>query len=96
MEAYPIQNQEASTVARTLTNELFLRFSPPEQLHSDQGHQFEAQVLAEVCRLLRIKKTQTTSYHPQSDSLVERFNQTILSMLSTMVGGHHDTWEDHV
>ena len=96
MEAYPIPSQEASTVARTLTNEFFLRFSPPEQLHSDQGRQFEAQILAEVCRLLKIKKTQTTPYHPQSDGLVERFNRTLLSMLSTMVGGHHDTWEDHV
>ena len=96
MEAYPIPNQEASTVAKTLTNELFLRFSPPEQLHSDQGRQFEAQVLAEVCRLLNIKKTRTTPYHPQSDGLVERFNRTLLSMLSTMVGTHHDTWEEHV
>ena len=95
MEAYPIPNQEASTVAKTLTNEFFLRFSPPEQLHSDQGRQFEAQVLAEVCRLLKIKKTRTTPYHPQSDGLVERFNRTLLSMLSTMVGNHHDTWEDH-
>ena len=37
VEAYPIPNQEATTVARKLTDELFFRFSPPEQLHSDQG-----------------------------------------------------------
>jgi hypothetical protein len=33
-EAYAIPNQEAKTVARKLTNELFCRFSPPERLHS--------------------------------------------------------------
>ena len=39
MEALAIPNQEASTVAEKLVNEVFLRFSPPEQLHSDQGRQ---------------------------------------------------------
>ena len=36
-EAYPIPNQEATTIASKLTDEFFFRFSPPEQLHSDQG-----------------------------------------------------------
>ena len=36
MEALPIPNQEASTVAEKLVDEVFLRFSPPEQLHTDQ------------------------------------------------------------
>ena len=70
-EAYPIPNQEAITVARVLTTEFFLRFSPPEQLHSDQGRQFKSEVLAEVCKLLGVKKSRTTPYHPQSDGLVE-------------------------
>ena len=32
-EAYGIPNQEAATVARKLVDEMFCRFSPPEQLH---------------------------------------------------------------
>ena len=95
-EAYPIPNQEAITVARVLTTEFFLRFSPPEQLHSDQGRQFESEVLAEVCKLLGVKKSRTTPYHPQSDGLVERFNRTLLSMLATSVDRHQEKWEDHV
>ena len=54
VEAYPILSQEAVVVARKLLNEMFCRFSPPEQLHSDQGRQFESQLLAEVCKLLGI------------------------------------------
>ena len=34
-EAYPIPYQEAATVAKKLTNVMFLWFSPPEQLHND-------------------------------------------------------------
>ena len=37
MEAYAILNQEASTVANKLMDEMFCWFSMPEQLHSDQG-----------------------------------------------------------
>ena len=59
-EAYPIPNQEATTVAGKLTDEFFFRFSPAEQLHSDQGRNFESDVIAEVCRLLGVVKTRTT------------------------------------
>ena len=39
LEDYAIPNQEAITVAQKLVDQLFSRFSPPEQLHSDQGKQ---------------------------------------------------------
>ena len=93
MEAYAIPNQEATTIAQKLTDELFFRFSPPEQLHSDQGCQFESELMLEVCKLLGIRKTRTTSYHPQSDGLVERFNRTLLSMLATTAKDHPLNWE---
>jgi len=96
MEAFPIPNQEASTVAEKLVDEIFLRFSAPEQLHSDQGRQFKSQLMAEVCKLLQIHKTRTTPYHPQSDGLVERFNRTMLAMLSTCAKGNPLDWERHV
>ena len=85
MEAYPIPNQEAVTVATVLTQEIFFRFSIPEQLHSDQGRQFKSQLIIEVCKLLKINKTRTTPYHPQGDGLVERFNRTLLNMLATTI-----------
>ena len=50
-EAYAKPNQEATNVARKLPDEVFFRFSPPEQLPSDQGRNFESQVVAEVRRL---------------------------------------------
>ena len=96
MEAYPIPNQEATTVARILTNELFYSFSLPEQLHTDQGRQFESELISEICRLLKIRKTRTKPYHPQCDGLVERFNHTLLNMLSTCVKDHHFLWEDYI
>ena len=96
VEAYAIPNQEAVTVATKLVDEFFCRFSVPEQLHSDQGRQFESGVLQEVCRLLKIYKSRTTPYHPQSDGLVERFNRTLISMLATTVHDNPIDWESHL
>ncbi|KAL5457094.1 hypothetical protein EMCRGX_G034333 [Ephydatia muelleri] len=44
-----------------------------EQLHSDQGRQFESQLLQEICALLKIKNSRTSSYHPQGNGMIERF-----------------------
>ena len=96
MEAFPIPNQEATTGARKLIEEVFCRFLPPEQLHSDQGRQFESILIAEVCRLMGVQKTKTMAYHPQSDGLVERWNKTLLHNLSTCVKDHPESWEDYV
>ena len=48
VEAYPIKDQEAATVVQKLLDEMFCRFSPPQQLHSDQGRQFEAGLITEL------------------------------------------------
>ena len=75
---------------------MFLRFSIPEQLHTDQGRQFESRLLAEICKLLHIQKSRTTAYHPQSDGLAERWNHTLLGMLATCVEDHSEDWEMYV
>ena len=95
-EAYAIPNQEATTVANKLVDEFFFRFSPPEQLHSDQGRNFESSIILEVCRLLGVRKSRTTPYHPQSDGLVERCNRTLLDMLATAVQDRPFEWDQHL
>ena len=88
LEAYAIPNQEADTVARIRVDQMFCWFSLPEQLHPDQGKQFESAVIQEICNLLGIKKTRTSPYHPQCDGLVERSNRMLLDMLATTTRSH--------
>ena len=95
VELYGIPKQERP-LARRLVDEMFCRFSPPEQLHSDQGRQFESELVKEICNLLEVRKTHTTPYHLQGNGMVERFNRTLLDMLSTTVGNHHSSWEHNI
>ena len=71
-EAYAIPNHTAQVVADKLVTEFVTHFGVPQQLHSDQGREFESDLFQELCRLLEIDKTRTTPYRPQSDGLVER------------------------
>ena len=88
-EAFPMPNMEAATVARLLVEEVVTRFGVPQVIHSDQGRQFESNLFKELCSLLGIPKARTTPYHPQSDGMVERFNQTLDNMLSAHVTDNH-------
>ena len=87
VEAYALKNQETTTVANKLVDEFFVRFGPPEQLHSDQGCNFEAEVVQEICKLLEIVKTRTSP-----DGLVERMNRTLLDMLCDQ----QSCWDSHL
>ena len=50
-ECFPMPNMEAVTVAKILVNEVIARFGIPNQIHSDQGKQFESKLFKELCQL---------------------------------------------
>ena len=82
-EAMP--NKESQTVADVIYSQWITKFGCPIQLHSDQGGEFTAQLFQDMCQCLRINKTVTTAYRPQSDGLVERSNQSLQAMLRAYV-----------
>ena len=75
-EAVPFKSIDAGHVAEELMV-LFSRVEVPKEILTDQGNNFTSQLLKEVYRLLSIKPIRTSPYHPQTDGLVERFNQTL-------------------
>ena len=57
-------------MVRHLAGEFICHFGIPEQLHSDQGRNFESGVIKGICELLEVRKTQTTPYrHSQTEWL---------------------------
>ena len=92
-EAFAMKNIEAVTVADLLVKEFICRYGIPRQIHSDQGRQFESEVFQQMCLLFDIDKTKSTAYHPQSNGLVERFNRTLLNMLTKFVSSDQRDWD---
>lgn len=82
--AFPIKNQKASTVTKVLVEEIFNMFGCPEQVHSDQGRNFEGQLIEELYKHYHIKKSRATPYHRQGNGVCDRFNRTLHGMLATL------------
>ena len=75
----------AGIVTDLLLTEVIFRIGVPLQIYTDRGRNFESVLFKEVCRLLSIEKTRTTTLHPQSDGMVEQLNRTLEAMLSKFV-----------
>ena len=71
VEAYPMPNMEAKTVAELFVNHFIARFGVPDVLHMDQGRNFESTLLKETCLLLGVQKTRTSPY---TAKIKERFS----------------------
>ena len=76
-EAYSVQNTLADTVAKTLFTGWIARFGVLLQITTDQGKQFESHLFKELNALLGIQHDHTTTYHPASNSMVERFHRQL-------------------
>ena len=63
-EAYPVPDHTALTVADKIVNEFKSRFRVPLEIHTDQGREFESQLLSRLCETLQIMKTRTCPYRP--------------------------------
>ena len=85
VEQFPVPSVEATVIARLLADEIFSRHRAPRVLLSDRGINFLSKVVAEVCKIFQSQKVNTSSYHPQTDGLVERSISSLCQSLSMYV-----------
>jgi len=87
---------DAYHVARAFTESWVFKYGPPKTLISDNGKQFASKFFQNVCSLLGVTNIFTSTYHPQTNGQVERYNRTILAMLRNYVGEQQDDWDQYV
>src|SRR5690349_14008883 len=83
-EARPVPDASAATAANFVYEHIFSQHGAPKELLSDRGTNFLNQLLAEMCKKWGTKQTFASTYHPQTNGLVERFNKTLVETLSKL------------
>ena len=92
--AIPCKDQTAKIAAKVLMQNWFSIYGVPLRLHSDQGRNFEGDLIRELCALYGITKTRTTAWHPQGNGQTERFNKTLCGLIKSVENCHQREWPD--
>jgi transposase InsO family protein len=73
---------DAESVAVAFVDKIIPRFGAVRRFLTDRGQAFNSNLVKAIAAVFGTRKIFTTSYHPQCDGLVERFNGTMMEMLS--------------
>lgn len=75
--AVQMANHEANTVAYHFITSCVCLHGMSITLISDQGTEFLIHAIVETCKLLKIKKCNTSLYHPQATGAFKRSHRTL-------------------
>ena len=93
-EAYPMRNVTADLVVDLIVDRFIPQYGIMGTLLSDRGAQFMSHILGCLARRMNIKLVHTSAYRPSANGAVERFNGTLVKLLTKWVlKGSSDRWD---
>jgi len=75
--------------------EIICRHGCPQKILTDRGTHFNNQLINGLMERFKIKHLLSTSYHPQTNGLVERFNRTLCESLAKLVEQTNE-WDKYI
>ena len=86
-EAVPVKSITAEECARAMLRHWIPLFGIPSVITSIRGSQFTSSIWSQLCSFLGIVHSSTTSFHPQSNGLVEHFHCQLKVSLRARLAG---------
>ena len=65
-------------------------------LQSDNGNAFVGDLTKELMKRSQVAQAHSTTYHPETNGLVERQNRTLVSILRVYWSRYMDDWDRHL
>ena len=81
-------------LARVMVQTVVKYHGVPKAIVSDRDPRFRSHFWQALMKSLGTKLQMSTAYHPQTDGLTERANQTIEQMLRAYVNEDQDNWDE--
>ena len=91
--AVPLRSMKASEICDAFMKHWLAYFALPLEIHTDKGSGFESALFHEVCTLLNVSKTRTTTMNPRSNGGVERVQRSLVNMLNCVAKDNPFQWD---
>ncbi|CAF4443269.1 unnamed protein product, partial [Didymodactylos carnosus] len=91
--AVALPDCKAETTAETIYNEYICKYGVPTTILSDQGNHFKNQLMDAMAILLGHHHIYSTTYHPQTNGMIERFNATFVPQLAKLQDTESNNWD---
>ena len=92
-ETVPCMTASAEETCDYLINTWIARHGCPMTFQSDNGTAFVGDLTRELIRRSQVAQAYSTTYHPQTNGLVERQNWTLVSMLRVDCSRYMTDWD---
>src|SRR6266540_2766249 len=93
--AKALKEATAKAVSKFIYQKIICEHGCPEVLQSDRETHFVNRVIEDLTEKFRIKYRLSSPYHPQTNGLVERFNQILCEKL-VKLSEETDQWDEFV
>ena len=94
--AVPIADETQDTIARAFIDTILIPHGAPEKILTDRGAPFMAALNKSLYKQCNIRELHTSPMHPQTNSLMERFNRTLCNILASYVNDRHSDWPEYL
>ena len=92
--AAAVPNCSAPTTAEAVFNEYICKYGVPAAILSDQGTHFHNQLMEAMSKLVGYNHIYSTTYHPQSNGMIERFNATFVPQIAKLQDKENNNWDE--
>ncbi len=90
-----LRNITARSVIKALTR-FFSTFGLPRVIQTDQGTNFKSTVFKQILATLNVRHAVSSPYHPESQGALERWHQTLKSMLRKYCLETAQSWDEGI
>ena len=89
-----VKDCSASTAVQFLINDVILKYGTPTGILTDNGTHFTSQLTNKLFESLGVTHLYSTTYHPQTNGQIERFNVTMDGKIAALCNERRTNWDE--
>lgn len=94
--AKAVRDNNATTAARFITEDVILKYGTPKCILTDNGTHFTASMMSKLFKKIGVIHIYSTSYHPMTNGQIERYNATMDSKIAALSNERRTDWDEQL